>query len=124
MDVKPVLLNVANPIDVTELGMIMDVKLVHPANAYWLIVSSCEFSSNVTDVNAEQDSNANSSINVTDAGIVMDVNFPIFLNRFLRIDVKFFGNITDDKFEHPWNKEFNDVIFEHSSSETNIKFEQ
>ena len=52
--------------------MIIDVKPLHFENAVFPIVSSCEPDANITDVKPEL-LNAFSPIDVTDAGIVIEV---------------------------------------------------
>ena len=78
--VNPEAANAFSPIPVTELGIVIDVKLKHDSNALSPILATCEVGSNVTDDKLVHDSNASSPILVTELG--------------MRIDVKL---------EHPWN---------------------
>ena len=53
--VNPESANAFIPISVTELGIVIDVKPVHQANALELILVTCEVGSNVTDVKPEEE---------------------------------------------------------------------
>ena len=73
--------------DVTEAGMVIDVKLVAFANAKMPIVRSCEPEPNVTGVKLVQPLNAASPIYSTEAGMIIDVTPLQPLNAFMPIDV-------------------------------------
>ena len=73
MDVKPVQSrNAEPPICVTLFGMVMEVKLVQPANA--MLPICVTLFGMVTDVKPVQLSNTEVPINVTLLGIVIEVN--------------------------------------------------
>jgi len=65
--------NAYEPIVVTDLGIVMDVKDVHVSNALSLISPRLELGSNITVLKAVSLVNADPPIVVTDLGIVMDV---------------------------------------------------
>ena len=65
-------LNAPAPILVTELGIVMEVRLVQVANALMLIKVNEAFVGNVTEVRAVQFRNACEPILVTEFGIVIE----------------------------------------------------
>ena len=77
IEVKPVqFLKAVLPIDVTELGMLIDVRLEHPKKVL-------------------------SFIDVTESGMVIEVKLVQFLKAVLPIDVTEFGMLIDVRLEHP-----------------------
>ena len=78
--INPEFVNAFKPISVTEAGMVIDVNLVQPLNAFPPIVSSCEPDANVIDVKPVQLMNAERPIVVTEAGMIIDVKLAAFRN--------------------------------------------
>ena len=74
-------------IDITEDGIVIDFKLVQPSNAAMPIIKSCEPDANVTVSKLVQLMNAPAWISVTEAGIVIDVKPVQLLNALAPIDV-------------------------------------
>ena len=89
------------PILVTELGIVIDGRLVHPLNALSLIVVT-ELGI-VIDIKLEQLINALEPILVTEFGIIIDGKLEHPLNALEPILVSEFGIVIDIKLEQPLN---------------------
>ena len=89
------------------------------------IVESCEPEVNVIDVKLEQPQNTASPIDVTEAGIVIDVNLEQLVNALLPIvrSCESDENVTDVKLVQPQNT-FSPIVLTEAGIMIDVKFVQ